>query len=275
MLIKDVGGPLRLCEHGNEPLFVDPLRENLICRRDLWFLEHTPGGVDKLVPVREAKRYDFGAEIFCREPACLNSPGRGEDRAFCVTHQNLRLADMPGLIPYIDLDTASRVPDRSPPESAETVVTPDASNGFVLLVDEQAPNDPVRIGGGVGLIYARRGKAMLMTATRSGRVTIAVSVSNRDPGPDRDYGDIVEIDFIARTPVLHIIGPFEFTPARLPELPAGTGAYRLRYHGRGLDSDRPGRAPAHDAYLLQIFPTRPTPPIVVAEGSELARLSRR
>ena len=144
----------------------------------------------------------------------------------------------------------------------------------MLLTDEQAPNDPVRIGGGVGPIYARRGKAMLVTATPSGSVTIAVTIGNRDPCADRDYDDIVEIDFIARTPVLHIIGPFEFTPARLPDLPAGTGAYRLRYHGRGLDSVRPGVAPADDAYLLQIFPTRPAPPAVVADGSEFARFRR-
>ena len=80
------GGDRCACaEHGNEPLFVDPLRENLICQRDLWFLEHTPGGPDKLVTVREVKRYDFGAEIFRREPTCLESPGRGEDHAFSAT----------------------------------------------------------------------------------------------------------------------------------------------------------------------------------------------
>jgi hypothetical protein len=266
---------LRLCQHGREPLFVDPLRETLICQQDLTFLERTPGGVDTLVPVGEAKRYDFGAEIFCREPTCLESPGRGEDGAFCFAHQSLSLVDMPTLIPHIDLDTASRVPKRASSESAETVITPDASNAFVVLNDGQAPMGSPRVGGGVGLVYARRGKAMLVTATPSGQVTIAVTIGNRDPGADHRFDDIVEIDFIARTPDLYLAGPFEFVHARLPDLPAGTGAYRVRYHGRGLDSAGPGEAPANDAYLLQMFPTRPAPSVVVAEGSEFARFRRR
>jgi hypothetical protein len=88
----------------------------------------------------------------------------------------------------------------------------------------------------LGVVYARRGKAMLMTATRSGGVTVAVRVSNRDAGPDRDFPDIVEIDFVARTTDLDIIDPFELTAAR----PA-------RRDGRvppGLSRSRPRLGPA-------------------------------
>lgn len=149
------------------------------------------------------------------------------------------------------------MPGRAALESAETVVTPDASNGFVLLTDGQAAAracGPVPIGGGLGVVYARRGKAMLMTATRSGGVTVAVRVSNRDAGPDRDFPDIVEIDFVARTTDLDIIDP---SSSRPPDLPDGTGAYRLAYHGRGLDSVRPSGAPADNARRTPPPWTRP------------------
>ena len=267
---------MRLCEHGLAPTYVDPNREALICTRDEMFLRRTPGAMDKVVPVAEAKRYDFSAHIFCRSPDCLNAPGHGEDCVFCEDHKALLLSAMPNLLAFADLDTASRVSHQASTRIDTLDVTVATSHHFIYLTDGEPPYEPPRIGpGAIGLIHTRRGKAALITATHTGNVSVAIAVANRDPGPDLSgFDDIVEADFVARTSDLILSGPFELEPHRLPPPPVGPGAYRLRYHARDLDTAPYGTSQGTDIYLLQIFPTRPAPPNILMETSRFARMRR-
>jgi hypothetical protein len=183
---------------------------------------------------------------------------------------------MPNPLAFVDLDTASRVSDQVPTRIDALDVTVATSHHFIHLTDAEPPYEPPRIGpGSIGLIHTRRGKAALITATHTGRVSVAIAVANRDPGPDLSgFDDIAEADFIARASDLILSGPFDVEPHRLPPPPVGPGAYRLRYHARDLDTAPHGTSQGTDTYLLQIFPTRPSPPNTLIETSRFARMRR-
>ena len=229
------------------------------------------GDVDDLVPVEEAKRYDYSAALFCRVPGCLNEPGPA---GICGEHAALDPADMPPLLEWIDPEAAAQVAVDATSAAQVCEVNVFATNNQVHLTDGEPPLvGPDMRRGGVGLIRARPGLAVLMTGTHTGRLPFTVTVANRDPGADVDgYEDIVETDFLVRTPDLTIAGGGTERHS-LPAAPVSPGVYRLRYHGRDMDAGFEGRA-VSERYLVQLWPTRPAPPAVVKATSTYAARRR-
>src|SRR5690606_22494417 len=119
---------------------------------------------------------------------------------------------------------------------------------------EDDPHHPV------GIIRVEEGAAFLITGVDTGTVGFTVAVADRDPGPEEEFEDIVEVGFrsaVGRVTLHEWGGPHY----ELPPLPAGPGWYRLRYHARGMDG------PVDD-YLLQIWPQESAEPRVVKSSSE-------
>ncbi len=100
------------------------------------------------------------------------------------------------------------------------------------LVDDEATgphglpdDDPAHP---VGIIRVEEGAAFLITGADTGTVGFTVAVADRDPGPEDEFEDIVEVNFrsaVGRVALHEWGGP----AYELPPLPAGPGWYRLRY----------------------------------------------
>nr|WP_062343187.1 hypothetical protein [Herbidospora sakaeratensis] len=122
----------------------------------------------------------------------------------------------------------------------------------------------------VGIIRVEHGDAFLITGLHTGTVGFSVTVADHDPGADTDaYEDIVEISIESEA------GRFELHEwgggdvHELPELAAGPGWYRLRYHAQGMDqaAEVDTSREIIDRYLLQIWPQAESEPRVVKSAS--------
>ncbi|WP_271223116.1 hypothetical protein [Streptosporangium carneum] len=140
--------------------------------------------------------------------------------------------------------------------------TDDAMGPGDLLRDH--PTHPV------GIIRVADGCAFLITGLHTGTVGFSVTVADHDPGADTEgYEDIVEISFESEAGQvsLHECGGEKFH--ELPELPAGPGWYRLRYHAQDMDkaAEIDTSREIIDRYLLQIWPQSESVPRVVKSAS--------
>lgn len=122
----------------------------------------------------------------------------------------------------------------------------------------------------VGIIRVGDGHAFLITGTHTGTVGFTVAVSESEPDPDMDgYEDIVEVSFESEAGSVSL-HPWEGSVHEIPELPAGPGWYRLRYHATGMDEAHEGSdeyKSEKDRYLLQIWPAAESDPRVVKSTS--------
>jgi hypothetical protein len=228
--------------------------------------------------------------------------GHGRTASFVNVHTGQLLCELderllrgsPGgeaLRPLAEVDLAAlRPPAPLPPvRRTPTPVTPSpslrtetyagrvgVSYAQVYLRDSQPyflPPDVQR--GGVGLISGQVGCALLVTGLHTGDVDFTVVVATEDPGPDLAFEDIVETDFEARTAHVALEEWGGAGRHALPELPAGPGNYRLRYHGRNLDVAHtsgvvfPDQATV-DSYLLQIWRAPATRPAILRVTSRQA-----
>ncbi|MBG0818175.1 hypothetical protein [Planomonospora sp. ID82291] len=130
----------------------------------------------------------------------------------------------------------------------------------------------------VGIIRVDDGGAFLITGLHTGTVGFSVTVVDHDPGADIDgYEDIVEISFKSEAGQLslHEWGGGDFH--ELPELPAGPGWYRLRYHARNMDeaAEVDTSCEIIDRYLLQVWPQDESTPRVVKSASGCLAYWRR
>lgn len=259
-----------VCEHGRPPTYVDPYRLLLICAEEMT-RRRIVGDIDDLVPVEEAKRYDYSTDLFCRAPGCLNAPGPD---GVCGEHARPDPPDLPPLLEWIEPDTAARVPADAHFATQSCEVNVFATYNQVHLTDSKPPLlGPDMRRGGVGLIRSRPGFAILMIGTHTGHIPFTITVANRDPGADVDgYEDIVETDFLVRTPDLLLVGG-GIVQYPLPSVPVGPGMYRMRYHGREMDAAFAGAA-LGERYLIQLWPTHPAPPTVVKATSAYAAQRR-
>ena len=123
---------------------------------------------------------------------------------------------------------------------------------------------------GIGVVGVEAGSALLLTRRHTGDVSLTVAYAEARPAPDESYDDIVEIDFVAEVPSLYLATWAHEEEFELPDLPAGPGTYRLRYHGRqigDLEPESAGMDQIADEYLLQIWPATPSPARVVRSTS--------
>ncbi|MFI6798393.1 hypothetical protein [Streptosporangium canum] len=120
-------------------------------------------------------------------------------------------------------------------------------------------------GHPVGIIRVKKGSASLIVGPQWGTVEFTVAVADRDPGADLDgYEDIVEISYESPSGRVSL-EEWEGREHSLPPLPAGPGAYRLRYHVRGMDEEVVIEIGDH--YFLQIWPEPPRDPTVLKSTS--------
>jgi hypothetical protein len=124
--------------------------------------------------------------------------------------------------------------------------------------------------GGVGVIGVEAGSALLLTRRHTGDVSLTVAYDGAEPALDESYDDIVEIDFMAEAQSLYLATWAHEQEFELPDLSAGPGNYRLRYHGRQIGDLEPEPAAMDqivDEYLLQIWPATPSPSRVLRSTS--------
>ncbi|MGS2646802.1 hypothetical protein [Streptosporangium sp. LJ11] len=120
-------------------------------------------------------------------------------------------------------------------------------------------------GHPVGIIQVEKGRASLLVGPQWGTVEFTVTVADQDPGADLDgYEDIVEISYESPSGRVSL-EEWEGREHSLPPLPAGPGAYRLRYHVRGMDEE--DAIEIGDHYFLQIWPEPPRDPTVLKSTS--------
>ncbi|GLX98000.1 hypothetical protein [Herbidospora sp. NBRC 101105] len=122
----------------------------------------------------------------------------------------------------------------------------------------------------VGIIRVEDGDAFLITGLHTGTVDFSVTVADHDPGADSGgYEDIVEISMESEAGrfALHEWGGGDVH--ELPDLPAGPGWYRLRYHAQNMDAAAEADTSQEiiDRYLLQIWPQDESEPRVVQSAS--------
>lgn len=125
----------------------------------------------------------------------------------------------------------------------------------------------------VGIIRVSNGMACLITGLHSGPVSFSATVADEDPGPDLDgYEDIVEISLHSESDHLRI-NEWGGDSHLIPQLPAGPGWYRLRFHAVNMDEAAKvdSLAPEDavvDRYLLQIWPQPDSSPLVLKSTSK-------
>ncbi|GAA2401040.1 hypothetical protein [Nonomuraea africana] len=157
--------------------------------------------------------------------------------------------------------------------------------GQAYLIDEtddaQGPEDLTddHPDHPVGIIRAGDDHAFLLTGTHTGTVSFSIEVAESEPAADLNgYEDVVEVSFESEggSVSLH---DWEGEVHEIPELPAGPGWYRLRYHAAGMDEasdwtrESADDADGHgvDRYLLQIWPAAESEPVVVKSTSSMHR----
>ncbi|MGI5268048.1 hypothetical protein ACQEUU_02720 [Nonomuraea sp. CA-218870] len=123
----------------------------------------------------------------------------------------------------------------------------------------------------VGIIRVEGESALLITGLHTGPVGFTVTVADADPGADTDgYEDIVEISFESEAGQVSVHEWGGEEVHELPELAAGPGCYRLRYHAKGMDEAAAVDTSQEiiDRYLLQIWPQDESAPAVVKSTSK-------
>ncbi|WP_067823584.1 hypothetical protein [Actinomadura kijaniata] len=165
-------------------------------------------------------------------------------------------------------------PDRRATARRETLTftLPIRAGQFHLLDSGREPADIIPIppdAAGNGLSHGVPGATVLWTASHQGPVRLTVVVSPDDPGADQTYQDIAELPHRATTGHTRLTALGDATYP-LPPLPAGYGAYRLRYHVRGADAAPEVSDVPVDGYLLQIWPAPHRRPEIVRAGSRWA-----
>ncbi|WP_030456806.1 hypothetical protein [Herbidospora cretacea] len=130
----------------------------------------------------------------------------------------------------------------------------------------------------VGIIRVEDGNAFLITGLHTGTVGFSVTVADHDPGADTDgYEDIVEISFESEAGEVTLDEWGGGDVHEIPELPAGPGWYRLRYHAQNMDAAAEVDTSREiiDRYLLQIWPQDECEPRVVQSASRQLAYWRR
>jgi hypothetical protein len=103
-----------------------------------------------------------------------------------------------------------------------------------------------------GILTASPGLVMCTTGTLLSQVRFEVEIVMSCPGIRIDeYEDIVEMSYVSTCGRLSVADWAGYEVQRLPWIPAGPGAYRLRYHARDMDSPGVGHC------LVQIWPAVP------------------
>ncbi|MEN3535743.1 hypothetical protein AAH991_11565 [Microbispora sp. ZYX-F-249] len=142
--------------------------------------------------------------------------------------------------------------------------------GTAYLADGESIEDVETPAHSAGIIEVEKSCVTLRITHQWGPADFTVTVADRDPGADREgYEDIVEVSYVSGSGRLELTG-FSFDEHvmhPLPALPAGPGAYRIRYHVKGLDSE--GTQDAADDHYLQIWPAPIGDPVVVKTTTEM------
>jgi hypothetical protein len=129
-------------------------------------------------------------------------------------------------------------------------------------LQDRAYRPTMTVGGLAGLVTVRPCELVLVTGRQYGPVGCTVVVAEQDPGAELDwYEDVEEVAFASPTGVVALVERGAATSrARDIDLPAGPGAYRVRYHARRMDqaADADGDLVV-DHYLLQIWPAPEAP----------------
>ncbi|MYV98390.1 hypothetical protein [Streptomyces sp. SID3343] len=125
--------------------------------------------------------------------------------------------------------------------------------------------DPNPVAAENGLVFSRRGIAVVITGASSGLVNVAVEVYPRTPKVTDFAGwdDVVDHSFHAHLGRVQVVAPVSDLPDLPCVTPSGPGHYRLRVHARGRDNapDAVAFEPAED-YLVQVWPHEPQPDLV-------------
>jgi hypothetical protein len=140
--------------------------------------------------------------------------------------------------------------------------------GRAHLMDRELGADAATPAQSTEIIEVEHGCANLRITHQWGPARFTVTVADRDPGADlTGFEDIVEIGYVSTTGHLEMTGfTFDEPDMRpLPPLPAGPGAYRIRYHVKGMDLE--GTDDAVDDHYLQIWPAPFDGPVVVKATS--------
>ncbi|MBX6386611.1 MAG: hypothetical protein IRZ07_27160 [Microbispora sp.] len=139
-----------------------------------------------------------------------------------------------------------------------------ADCGIAYLADDEYREGMDTPAQSAGIIEVEEHCVTLYITHQWGPADFTVTIADRDPGPDREgYEDIVEVGYVSGTGRLVMTG-FSFDEhvlSPLPALPAGPGAYRIRYHVKGMDTE--GTEDATDDHYLQIWPAPLADPAVV------------
>ncbi|MEU9837410.1 hypothetical protein AB0D67_38245 [Streptosporangium sp. NPDC048047] len=161
---------------------------------------------------------------------------------------------------------------------AETVrVEVDVEDCSTVLLTDWDGDDAGDVVWSVALVTVWKAMAELSIVYQHGKgIPFTVTIADHDPGADLDgYEEIVEIDFTSATGEVSLIGwcmDWDDTAMRrLPPLPAGPGIHRLRYHVCSTLEEQPDFD--GNQHYLQIWPTQPSPPVVVKRGKWIAHLN--
>ncbi|MGW5259962.1 hypothetical protein ACWEQG_03255 [Microbispora sp. NPDC004025] len=141
--------------------------------------------------------------------------------------------------------------------------------GVAYLADDEFSEGVETPAQSARIIEVEKGFATLHITHQWGPAHFTVTVADRDPGADREgYEDIVEVSYVTGAGRLAMTG-FSFgehVMCPLPALPAGPGAYRIRYHVKGMDTE--GTQDTVDDHYLQIWPAPVGDPVVVKATTE-------
>ncbi|NEC29300.1 hypothetical protein G3I20_22635 [Streptomyces sp. SID8111] len=152
-----------------------------------------------------------------------------------------------------------------------------------------------------GLVFSRPGQAVICTGISAGWVNVSVQVRRHPPAQvDADaWEEIVDHSVETTTGALRVASVMSDTPG-LPVLtPQGPGTYRVRVHARGRDTapdgavdepveeyllivwpaehqpDQVHRQTDHYGAGLRAQPSRPAPPVPMAQGDDGLRRRTR
>jgi hypothetical protein len=224
-------------------------------------------------------RSAFGGRLVAAVLTDYEAPEPGDvphiaDHAARVTDDELAAAFVENGY-YADASLPPRPEDRAAgnPQTVELTVRVRAGQ-FYLLDDGQTPAGILPVpedASGAGIVDTMPGATLLWTGLRNGPVRLTVVLAPADPGAGlRDYEDVVEISHRSTTGRL-TIAELGGTAHTLPPLP-GYGDYRLRYHARDAGTAYRTATSDHviDRYLLQIWPTPRTAPVILRATSDWA-----
>lgn len=107
------------------------------------------------------------------------------------------------------------------------------------------------------------------TGIHTGLVTVAVDVRDAPPeGVDFDWDEIVEVSLYAPVGQVRVSTVMSAVPDTFPLLTSrGAGAYRVRVHASGRDTDIDGVAlEPFESYLIQVWQGEPAVETIYKQG---------